>query len=109
MYLKIKNRKIKLYEYKSFIEKVKSFRFYLKEINYAIKLPNKKIANTYFFCQKIDICFTNKNDEIIYLYKNVSSEKIIIKIKAKNIYYLPLKTTENLKIGEKLNIIEDKK
>ena len=51
MYLKLKNKKLKINEYTKFKERFKSFKFYLKEMNYGIKLPNKKLANTYFFCQ----------------------------------------------------------
>ena len=106
MYLKIKNKKIEIKEYTKFIDRFKSFKFYLKEINFGIKIPKKKKASTYFFCQRIDICFTDKDDKVLYLYENVKSEKRIIKLKSKNIYYLPLGTCKNLKIGEKLNIIK---
>ena len=105
MYLKIRYKKIEIREYTKFIDRFKSFKFYLKKINFGIKLPKKKIANTYFFCQRIDICFTDNNDKILYLYENVKSEKIIIKLKAKNIYFLPLGTCKYLNIGNKLNII----
>lgn len=102
MYLKINEKKIKIYEYNKFKDRFKSLKFILDKIDYGIKLPKKKLANTTFFCQKVDICFTDKNDEIISLYKNVKSEKRILKLKAHNIYYLPLDTCSKLKIGEKI-------
>ena len=55
MYLKINNKKITIYEYISFKDKFKSFKFYLDPINFGIKISNKKYANTYFFCQRVDI------------------------------------------------------
>ncbi len=104
MYLKINNKKIQIHEYTKFKERFKSFKFYLKEINFGIKLPNKKIANTYFFCQRIDICFTDKDDIIIRLLNNIRSEKIYFKSKAKNIYFLPVGTNKYLEIGKKINL-----
>lgn len=106
MHLKVKNKKIEIKEYLKFIDRFKSLKFILQEIDYGIKIPNTKKASTYFFCQRTDICFTDKDDKILYLYQNVKSEKRIIKLKAKNIYYLPLGTCKNLVIGEKLNIMK---
>ena len=104
MYLKINNKKITIYEYISFKDKFKSFKFYLDPINFGIKISNKKYANTYFFCQRVDICFTDKDNIIKYIYKNVKSEKLIIKLHKYNIYYLPVGTCNNLSVGEKLKI-----
>lgn len=100
MYININKQKLEIKEYKNFTERIKTLKFILDKINYGIKLPNKKSASTTFFCQKVDICFTDKDDKIIYLYENVKSEKRIFKLKAKNVYYLPLNTTKYLKIGE---------
>ena len=44
MYLKINNKKIKILEYTKFKDRFKSFKFYLKNIDFGIKLPNKKVA-----------------------------------------------------------------
>ena len=104
MYLKFKNKKLKINEYKKFKEKFKSFKFYLKEMNFGIKLPNKKLANTYFFCQRVDICFTDKDDIIIKLLDNVRSEKLHLKLKAKNVYFLPVGTNKNLQLGQKIKL-----
>lgn len=104
MYLKINNKKIEIREYNKIINRFKSLKFVLDKIDYGIKLPNKKKASTYFFCQQVDICFTDKFDNIIYLKEKVKTEKRIIKWKAKNVYYLPLDTCKYLKVGEKLNI-----
>lgn len=89
-----------------FKERIKSFRFYLDPISDGLFFPNTKFANTYFFCQRVDICFTDKDDKIIALYSNIKSEKIIFKFKAKNVYYLPLNSCSKLKVGE---ILKQKK
>ena len=104
MYLKLKNKKLKINEYTKFKERFKSFKFYLKEMKYGIKLPNKKLANTYFFCQRVDICFTDKDDIIIKLIDNVRSEKLHLKLKAKNVYFLPVGTNKNLQLGQKIKL-----
>ena len=104
MYLRIGLKKIEIKELKTFKEKLKSLKFNLQTIDYGILISNKKLASTYFFCQRVDICFTDKNNKIIDLLENVKSEKRYLRLKAHNIYYLPLNTCKHLKINEKLNI-----
>lgn len=104
MYLKLKRKKIEIVEYTKIIERFKSFKFYLDKIDFGIKIPKKKYASTYLFCQRVDICFTDRDDKILYLYENVKTEKRFFKFKAYNVYYLPLNTSSELKIGDKLNV-----
>ena len=100
MHIKIKNKKIEIKEYQDIKQRLKSLRFVLEPIDYGIQIKSKWI-NTYFFCQKIDICITDKNDNIIRLYEKVNSEKIRFISNAYTIYYLPLNTCKNLKLQEK--------
>jgi len=104
MYIKNNNKKINIIEYIDFKDRFKSFKFYLKPIDFGIKISKKRYANTYFFCQRVDICFTDQNNKIIYLYKNVKSEKLIIKLHRYNIYYLPVGTCSNMNVGDILKI-----
>ena len=106
MYLKVNNKKIEIKECNTFKDRFKSFRFYLEKIDYGLWYSKKRIASTYLFCQKVDICFTDENDIILDLYQNVPTEKRLFDFKARNIYYLPLNTCKYLKIGDKLNLIE---
>ena len=108
MYLKINKKSIKILECNTYKERFKSFKFVLKKIDYGIKIKNKRYASTNFFCQRVDICFTDKDDTIKYLYEFVKSEKVIIKFKKYNIYYLPLDTVKYLKKGDKLKITKSK-
>ena len=103
MYLKVGNKKINIVELNKFNEKFKSFKFYLDKIDYGIKIK-KKYYNTYFFCQRVDICVTDKDDIIINLFENKRSEKIRFFLKGKYVYYLPLDTVKYLKLNEKLQI-----
>ena len=104
MYLRVDKKKIEIKELLTLKDKIKSLRFNLYTIDYGIRRNNKKLASTYMFCQKVDICFTNKENVIIALYENVKPEKRYFKFKSKYIYYLPLNTVKHLKVGEKLMI-----
>lgn len=106
MYLKLKNNRIKILEYTTKKDRFKSLKFVLEPIDYGIKIPHKKIASTYFFCQRVDVCLTDKEDKIIALYENIKSEKRKLKWKTNNVYFLPLNTSKYLKIGEKMPLIE---
>lgn len=102
MYIKVNNKKIEIFEYTKKLDKFKSLKFVLEKIDYGIKIPKKHLISTYFFCQRVDICVTNKDNIIIKLYENIKSEKRKFIAKAYNIYYLPLNSCKHLKIGESL-------
>ncbi len=106
MYLKIKKKKIKIYELTNFWDRLKGLKFVLEPIDYGLKFPKKKFTTTIFLCQKIDIILTTKDEKIVYLYENMSPEKYIFpKKEVYNTYFLPQKTACNFKIGDKLPII----
>ena len=96
------NPPIEIKECKTLKDRLKSLRFNLNKLDYALYFPNKKLASTYFFCQRVDICFIDKDNKIIALYENIKSEKRILKLKAKGVLYLPLGYAKKLKVGEKI-------
>ena len=104
MYLKIKNKKIEIKELKTFNERFKSLKFNLYTIDYGLFFPKKKLLDTTFYCQRVDACFTDDDNTILYLHSNVKSEKRILHTKAKNVYVLPLNTAQQLIIGDTLKI-----
>lgn len=106
MYIKIKNKKLDIEELDTFIKKFKSLKFVFKPIEHGFLIRKKRCASTYFFCQNVDILFVNKNNEIIKISRNIRPENRIRKFKTRYIYYLPLNSTKELKIGD---IIELKK
>ena len=57
---------------------------------------------TYYFCQRVDICITDQENTIVYLRPKCKSEKRKFLWQKYNVYYLPLKTCENLQLGDKL-------
>ena len=107
MYLQVKRKKIKLIELTGFWNRFKGLKFVLEPIDYGIKFPKKKFVTTNFLCQKIDIVLTDKEDNILYMYKNMKTEKYIFpKKKVYNVYFLPLNTVKNLEPNTKLKILQ---
>jgi len=100
MYIKIKNKKIEIKELDNFGKRFVSLKFVFKPIDYGVLVKKKRTASTYFFCQKVDILFVNKNNEIIKIARNVKTEKRIRKFKTRYIYYLPLNSTKDLNLGD---------
>ncbi len=88
--LNFNNLKVK--EAKSFKDRLFGLMF-KKNINYCLLFRNCKSIHTFFMLDKIDIVATDKNDNIIKVYKEVKPCRIIIAPKkTKNIYELPKKT-----------------
>ena len=106
MLIKLRGKKINIFEMKNIKDKIKSLKFVLEPIDYGIVVNNKKIINTYFFCQRVDICCCDKNHIIIKLFENYPSEKIRFVKKCYFIYYLPLNTCKYYDIGEKFKVKE---
>lgn len=70
---------------KTFNDKLLGFMFKRKKINYGLLFDNCSL-HTFFCFQNLDIIMLNKNNEILYIYKNVKPNKIIKK--KKNIEYI---------------------
>lgn len=105
MYLKIKKKKYEVVELNKFWERFKGLKFVLDPINFIVRFPKKRFITTNFLCQRIDIVLTDKDDNILYIYENFASEKYILpKFKVYNVYFFPLNTACNFKVGEQLKI-----
>lgn len=110
MYLKIKKEKIEIVELSTFWERFKSLKFMLEKLDYGILLNKRSFLSTYFFCQKIDAIFTDDKNEIIYVKKNLKSEKFMFpKFKVRKVYLFPLGTIDKLGEIRELEIIGDEK
>ena len=107
MYLKVKNKKVEIKEYTSFWDRFKSLKFVFEPLDHIIKFPKKRRSHTYFFVQRVDVIQTDKEENIVYLIESLrSEEKIKRRKKSYNIYFAPLGTAKNFKIGDKLKITE---
>lgn len=110
MYLQVKRKKLKIIELKGFWNRFKGLKFVLEPIDYGVKFTKKKFVTTNFLCQKIDIVLTDKEDNILYMYEKMNTEKYILpKRKVYNVYFLPLNTVKDLKLNTKLKIIKTEK
>ncbi len=75
-----------------------------KDFDYCLCFPKCKSIHTFFMKIKIDVIMTDKNYKILYIFKSVKPNKIILP--KKNVYYtFELKPNIiNFNIGEILNI-----
>lgn len=97
--------KIKFRTVTNFFDRFKSFRFYLSPIKEGLCYPKKKMINTYFVCQKIDIIVTDKENKILAIYPGIKTEKFIRpRLRAYYIYLLPLDSSKGLKKNDILKI-----
>ena len=108
MYVVINRKKIKTNECKGFFNRLKGFMFKLDPINEGLRFSKCRSIHTYFLFQNIDVIMTDKDNNIIKLYPSLTSERIILpKRKVYYTYELPVGSINNLKIGDKLKVIED--
>ena len=78
----VNNKKITLKIANSFFQRLKGLMFQ-RNINYCLRIKTNCI-HTFFMKKNIDIVMTDKNNNVLYIFKNIPKNKIIIK---KNVYY----------------------
>ena len=109
MYIKVKNRKVKLVEANTFWERLKGLKFVLGPLDYGVRFPNKKSSNTNFLFERIDVILTDKDEKILYLIENLGTEKKVRRKKnVYNTYFVPRETVKDLKVGDKLDLVVEK-
>lgn len=69
-------KSIDIVECKSFYSRLKGFMFQ-KEIKYALLFNHCNSIHTFFMKHNIDVIMCDKQDNILYFYKNLSKNKII--------------------------------
>ena len=83
----------------TFFKKLKGLMF-TKDCNYIMKFKCNGI-HTFFMKFNIDVILTDKNHQILYIYKNISPNKIILPKKGvKYTYEIKSKHKSNFKIGK---------
>lgn len=106
MYLKIKKKKYEVLQVDKFWERFKCMKFVLEPLDRIFLFNKKKSISTTFFCQKVDLVFTDNNNTILYIFPKVKTEKRITKFKSNKIYIFPVDTANNFNIGDTLKITE---
>ena len=88
-------------EAKTFFQKLKGLMFQ-KKVNYILKLKTNGI-HTFFMKIPIDVILTDKNNKILYIYRNLKPNRIILpKKNVKYTYETPINYLKNIKINEKI-------
>lgn len=74
-------------------------------INFGMLFPKCNSIHTFFMKENIDVIGINEKNEIVFLERNVSKNKIIkihLPLKKTSILELPKNYSQNLHIGDKL-------
>ena len=104
MKLKINDKYLDIKVAESFQERIMGFMGKIN-IDYGILFPECNSIHTFFMKEEIDVIGLNENNEIIFIERNCTKNKIIkinYPIKKTSILELPKNTSLNLKIGEGL-------
>ena len=103
MKLKYQNKEIKLIECKSFFSRFKGFMI-TKDINHALLFKKCNSIHTFFMLENIDVIFCNEDNLILYYYKDVSPNKILLpKKEVTRVYELPVNYF-NIEVNSKLEV-----
>lgn len=97
------NNELDLKDCIHFKDKLLGFMF-KRNFNYALRFRCKSI-HTFFMKKNIDVIITDKNNKILYIYNNLSKNKIIIKKDAYYFYELP-NNTNTYKVKDIIKIIK---
>ena len=99
------DKKIEIYECKSYFSRLKGFMF-KKEITNALLFDHCNSIHTFMMKSNIDVIMCDKDNIILYYFNNLGKGKIIWpKKKVTKVIELPVNYF-NVKIGDKLIIKE---
>ena len=86
----------------TFIKKLKGLMF-IKNFDYILKIKCNGI-HTFFMKTNIDVILTDKNKKVLYIYRNLKPNKVILP--KKNVaftYEMPVNFIKNIKINDLFN------
>lgn len=90
-------------EAKTFTQKLKGLMFQ-RNFDYILKFKTNGI-HTFFMKTNIDVILTDENGKIMYIYRNLKPNRIILPKKGvKYTFEMPVNYLKNKKIGDKLNL-----
>ena len=100
MYLKLGAQKIKVIEKENLITKIKQY-YKNTEKDYGVLLKNTNRTTTYLEREVMDIIGLNEQNQVVYIYKEVSPNEIVKIHKDNNVSILkmPSNLTKKIKIG----------
>ena len=104
MIIEKSNQKLNIKVCNNIFNRFMGFMF-KKNINYGLCFPKCNSIHTFFMFNSIHIIMTDKDYNILYIYKNLKPNRIILP--KKNVYYtfeLPINMFE-FKINEKIKTL----
>lgn len=106
MKLIYENKEIKLIECKSFFKRLMGFMF-KKNINHALLFNKCNSIHTFFMKENIDVIMCDKENNILYFYKKLTKNKIILP--KKNVYKIYETPSEyfDIKINTKMKVSDN--
>ena len=84
MYIEKNDKKIEIFILTNIFKRFKGFMF-KKNINYALCFPKCNSIHTFFMKENIDVYMTDKNNKVLFIFKDLKKNRIILP--KKNIYY----------------------
>lgn len=103
MNLTINDKNIKIIKANTFKRRLLGLMF-KKDIKDGLLFTNCNSIHTFFMKNSIDVIMLDKNNKILYLYPNLSKNKILIKKEVQHILELPKNSISNLKINDFIEI-----
>ena len=106
--IKIGNfQNMEVFECTNFYSRLTGLMF-KKKINYGLLFRNCNSIHTFFMKENIDVVMTDKNDKILYYYKNLKPNKIILPKKdVYSTYEFPINKLVDIKINDIIKIVKD--
>lgn len=106
MKLLYKNKDIDLYNCKSFFSRFKGFMME-KNINRALLFDKCNSIHTFFMKENIDVIMCDKDNNILYYYKDLGKNKVILpKKNVRKVFETPSNYFD-IEIGKKMIISEN--
>jgi uncharacterized membrane protein (UPF0127 family) len=84
MKLNVNSLNIKIIDCNTIFKRAFGFMFKKEKINYGLLFNKCNSIHTFFMYQPIDVIMTDKNDNILFTYENLTRNKIILP--KKNVY-----------------------
>lgn len=95
MYVLIDKKKYSLIDCVSFYDRFKGLMF-TRDFDYCMRFSHCNSIHTFFMSVCIDVVMTDKDNNVLYVFKNVSPFRVILpKKNVFNVYELPSGSVKN--------------
>ncbi|MBP3920624.1 MAG: DUF192 domain-containing protein [Bacilli bacterium] len=77
MYVLINNRKIEIHDCDDFYSRFKGLMF-TNQFDYGLRFSECNSIHTFFMMKNIDVVMTDKDNNVLYIYRNVRPWRVIL-------------------------------